>query len=95
MKLSTPEPFVAPPVVKQHVILLAGCAVALFASAVILTIAFALSLFIPHCFRTIDGPNERRLLYEQFKQRPDPMIRKFLAVPDCVHVEERYWVNSR
>lgn len=95
---SSPEPFVPPPVLKQHYVLALGFGFFLLASlstTLALVVAFSLSLVIPYCFRTTDHPEERRRLYREFIKRPDALIRKVTAIPDYVNLEERLWVNSR
>jgi hypothetical protein len=99
MNTATPEPFVPPPMISQHTVLVAGFAVILQLTSLWTTILLAtvvgISKFIPYCFRTTDRADERRRLYDEFIRRPDPLIQKVVTVPDYVHLEERYWINSR
>lgn len=99
MNAATPEPFVPPPMISQHNVLVVGFAVILHLTslwtAILLAAVVGISTFIPYCFRTTDQADERRRLYDEFILRPDQLIQKVVTVPDYVHLQERYWKNSR
>mmetsp|Transcript_19946 Transcript_19946/g.29546 ORF Transcript_19946/g.29546 Transcript_19946/m.29546 type:complete len:393 (-) Transcript_19946:193-1371(-) len=89
--------FSPPASVTQTPILTAGVLVFVIAhvwSPLILFVAYAASQIVPHCFRTTDAATERRKRYAQFIQDPD-VPYSLRTLPAFVHVEERYWVNSR